>query len=304
MPYEKYLQEHLFKPAGMTQTGYLLPDWTREEIAHGYQFTLIDIGTTLEQYQAKGVTWHLVGNGGILSSMSDLNRWDKALNGGLILTQESLSLLYTPHVSIEDNIYSNGYGWRIANTRSGSRVITHSGSNRIFWTDVIMLPDDGVSIFFTTNASHYYDSVTWIGVKIRNMVLSEDYIPSPIEASPFQVSKNYVDNMSPQNLQTYLTKIREKLKEQLSNPGVLNELGFWHLDRGDTEWALSLFKLNTEIHPEDGNIWDSLGEAYVMTKQPKLAIPSFKKALLLGKGKNCGWCENSEKQLEALSMNE
>src|SRR5262249_27224274 len=34
--YEAFLHEHLFKPAGMAQTGYRLPKWSSERLAQGY----------------------------------------------------------------------------------------------------------------------------------------------------------------------------------------------------------------------------------------------------------------------------
>jgi len=35
--YEEYLRENLWLPAGMNQTGYRLPDFAPEDVAHGYQ---------------------------------------------------------------------------------------------------------------------------------------------------------------------------------------------------------------------------------------------------------------------------
>ena len=28
------------------------------------------------------------------------------------------------------------------------------------------------------------------------------------------------------------------------------------------EWALELFKINVQLYPDDGNLWDSLGDGY------------------------------------------
>ena len=35
-PYEAFVNEHLFTPAGMFQTGYLLPNWDTKQMSHGY----------------------------------------------------------------------------------------------------------------------------------------------------------------------------------------------------------------------------------------------------------------------------
>src|SRR5258708_18860937 len=34
--YDQYVGEHIFKPAGMTRTGYVIPQWKAEEITHNY----------------------------------------------------------------------------------------------------------------------------------------------------------------------------------------------------------------------------------------------------------------------------
>jgi cytochrome c-type biogenesis protein CcmH/NrfG len=59
------------------------------------------------------------------------------------------------------------------------------------------------------------------------------------------------------------------------------------------DWALALFKLNVKLFPEDGNLWDSLGEAYLKYNQKKEAIESYTKAVELGS-------EGSKKTLQEL----
>jgi tetratricopeptide (TPR) repeat protein len=62
-------------------------------------------------------------------------------------------------------------------------------------------------------------------------------------------------------------------------------------------------KLNVTIFNDDGNLWDSLGEAYFTYKQRENAIYAFNKALELGNDENCYWCENSENRLKQLRSN-
>src|SRR5438132_1231284 len=42
--YEEYLRDNIFKPAGMTSTGYTLPNWNRHRVAHGYNDGPTDFG--------------------------------------------------------------------------------------------------------------------------------------------------------------------------------------------------------------------------------------------------------------------
>jgi tetratricopeptide (TPR) repeat protein len=43
--------------------------------------------------------------------------------------------------------------------------------------------------------------------------------------------------------------------------------------------AISLLKLNAQSYPDSGNVYDSLGEAYMKSGQKQLAIENYKKSL-------------------------
>ena len=46
----------------------------------------------------------------------------------------------------------------------------------------------------------------------------------------------------------------------------VNELGYALVGRKQTEAAIAVFRLNTEIYPRSGNTWDSLAETYLATR--------------------------------------
>ena len=62
----------------------------------------------------------------------------------------------------------------------------------------------------------------------------------------------------------------------------LNTYGYTLLNQGNMDKAIKVFKLNTEKHPDDPNVFDSLGEGYVKRGadgDKKLAIKAFEKSL-------------------------
>ena len=92
--YEIFLNEQLFIPAGMKQTGYLLPKWDIGQISRGYNRNVIEMGPTITRYQETGdITWHLKANGGINSTQNDMLLWYEALKANKILSKESYFLL-------------------------------------------------------------------------------------------------------------------------------------------------------------------------------------------------------------------
>ena len=73
---------------------------------------------------------------------------------------------------------------------------------------------------------------------------------------------------------------------EMSNNAQLNGLGYQMLQIGEMEKAVQYFSLNVERNPKDANVYDSLGEAYMMAGEKKKAIKTLKKALTLNPADN------------------
>ncbi|MFQ5769423.1 MAG: serine hydrolase domain-containing protein, partial [bacterium] len=178
--YDAFLQKYLFKPAGMSKTGYVAPNWKRDEMAHGYKGDK-DWGTFLDHPRADdGPYWHLRGNGGILSTVGDMYKWHLALEGKKVLSEEAKRKLYTPYVREgkgADSFY--GYGWSIVTTRRGTRLITHNGGNPYFSADFLRYVDEDVVIYMVANTAE--QRATRHSRQIARIVFGYDYIlPSTV----------------------------------------------------------------------------------------------------------------------------
>jgi len=60
---------------------------------------------------------------------------------------------------------------------------------------------------------------------------------------------------------------------------VVNTWGLELLTDNHVPEAIDIFKLNAKNYPDSGNVYDSLGEAYMQSGQKQLAIDSYKKSL-------------------------
>ena len=65
------------------------------------------------------------------------------------------------------------------------------------------------------------------------------------------------------------------------NERELNNLGYALLDRDMIGEAIAVFKLNVKIYPKSSNVYDSLGDAYIVNGEKEKAIQNFKKSLKL-----------------------
>ena len=78
----------------------------------------------------------------------------------------------------------------------------------------------------------------------------------------------------------------------------LNSFGYQLLQVGKIDQAIALLKLNTETYPESANVYDSLGEAYMIKGNKEAALMNYEKSLKLNpKNKNAE--DNIKKLKEA-----
>lgn len=151
--YEAFLSDHVFRPAGMTQTGYVLPEWKRSRVAVEYDARGRPQGRPFDHpWGIEGPSWNLRGNGGMLSTARDMIRWHRALEGDAILDDASKAKLFAPHVLEEpsgDTHY--GYGWVIGDEPGLGRVAWHDGGNGWSYGLVARRLDERAMAFWVTN---------------------------------------------------------------------------------------------------------------------------------------------------------
>ncbi len=152
-PYETFLYENILKPAGLENTGYLRLDYSQHAVAQGYNYRNNKLwGSSVERWaEAGGVSWHLKGNGGILSTTLDMYKWHRAIQTAKVLKPETIELYQARHVLISDSTqHYYAYGWGISSTQSG-KVAGHDGSNGIFFAIVRRYIDTDTAIIYMTN---------------------------------------------------------------------------------------------------------------------------------------------------------
>ncbi|SMO59884.1 serine hydrolase domain-containing protein [Fodinibius sediminis] len=151
--YEHFLREELLLPAGLTETGYVLPDWDRSRLAAGYQYGE-KWGLVYERgWLEEGPGWHLRANGGLHTTIDDMYRWfQNTLRGEGVLSEEIVKRWTTGYITESNGVSQYGYGWVVYDTEWGP-MIAHSGSNRIFSADFVWLPEKELFFYIQGNTS-------------------------------------------------------------------------------------------------------------------------------------------------------
>jgi CubicO group peptidase (beta-lactamase class C family) len=183
--YEVFINRVFFKPLGMTQTGYLLPDWDPSLYPKAYFLGKKEDVTNIPKYQEAGrISWTLKGNGGIYSTVSDMHKWMSALANYEVLTEELINLLTDKHV--RENASGNsfyGYGWSVYYGRtSHTKYVNHNGSNAFFYADILWKQnEEQLQVIMLSNM--YFKNMARVPSKIVNIWNSPEYSPDEFKMS-------------------------------------------------------------------------------------------------------------------------
>ncbi len=178
LDYEEYLQQELFSKAKMKNTGYLLPKWDETKMAHAYKCQE-NRATHLEKWKSTSnqVSYHLKGNGGILSTPSDLYKWYIALKKNIIIDEKSFEQLVHPQVSVSENgKFHYGYGWVISKSDRNTKKIEHNGSNGVFYAKFIRLPEEKHTVIIYMTNQVRYDTKN-NAEELEKLIFDKNYTP-------------------------------------------------------------------------------------------------------------------------------
>jgi CubicO group peptidase (beta-lactamase class C family) len=137
--YEKFVQESIFTPLGMKDSGY---DSNRAIIARrATGYTPSENGPVIAGYIDMTIPFSA---GALYSTTEDLLRWEQGLFGGKVLSAASLEKMTTPF----KNDYACGVG---VSTAKGHKVIEHGGGIEGFNTQLAYYPDDKLTVVVLAN---------------------------------------------------------------------------------------------------------------------------------------------------------
>lgn len=302
MDYEAYLSQNILKPAGLDHTGYLLPNWKAQPLAQGYWHGVIPQSATVERYlKDGGVSWNLVGNGGLAATSNDLYKWLEALKTDKILSKSARDQIFNRHVMIRkqpDHHY--GYGWGVQTGYEGKTRINHNGGNGTFYSGIAWYPEGDVTVIYSSNTS----TAEWPTYQVHRMIFEPDYIPKAFTIPLHRVVYEYIVSKPAAGAAELPEYFKRETGEEIKKPLLLNQVGIAFEEEGQYDTAIALFKLNTKLFPDNGYLWASLGDGYLAKGDKVQAIDSYQKSLALAPDEGCSWCASSKEQLATLKGKE
>ena len=305
MHFTKFIEERQFKAAGMNLTRFGDSFDAIPNNAGAYRITR-QVGDSFVRMSSPGVGYMQFPEffrtaAGILSTSTDMANWIIALTSGKLLKHEnSLNTLWTPAQLNNGKIggfnqLNNGYalGWPTVTRDEHPAVAPVGGGRSAFF----IYPKDNLSIVVLCNL---------MGANPERLIdeIAGFYIPDMKEANGFGLAP------AVKKLRTGLLKAGFNNTSQVmanlrkADPNVefeendLNEWGYQLLKQEKNKEALAIFKLNTTLHPQSANVYDSLGEVQEIMGNNKEAVINYRKSLNLDPGN-----KNAAERLKALSGN-
>jgi CubicO group peptidase (beta-lactamase class C family) len=147
-PLPRFLSERIFEPLGMTSTvAHVAGADTVPRRAYGYTPSANGFIPS-----DQSVTSATLGDGGVYSSVDDLARWDRALDGGstALVPAATLRLATTPPTLPGGAATEYGFGWFVDSYR-GERRWRHHGETSGFTNAIQRFPDRHFTVIVLTN---------------------------------------------------------------------------------------------------------------------------------------------------------
>jgi D-alanyl-D-alanine carboxypeptidase len=168
--YAKFLNQRIFAPLGMMQTGYEGFEATPAFHATGHSTNFwggFGTSRTLSMSQAHAA-------GALVSTVDDLAKWDGAINDGKLLKATSWSKALTPHRLPSGKSTMYGYGWQTAKVR-GANEVGHGGDITGFAAYALRLPEHNLYVVLMTNTDSGMARPVMVAKKAAAVAIGNPY---------------------------------------------------------------------------------------------------------------------------------
>lgn len=214
-----------------------------------------------EIYTSKGWLW---------VSIDDLNKWIMALNHNKLISIKTLKLLLK-------NQYFENEHTILGGSDDLFETHTHGGQSYQFESIYISEFKDDLNIILMSN---HKNQVPEIAHSVYD-IMKDKAFTLPKKSIYRAIRQKCLENINEGVKYYYALKESDYDIYSFENPNELNSLGYDLLSLKMMNQSIEIFKLAVSEFPSDGNLYDSLGEAYYTNKQYELALLNYKKSLEL-----------------------
>lgn len=291
-PYEQVLQDSIFQPLNMHNTGFDKHRMLINNRASGY------FKSWGETYNANYIDMSSVyAAGGLYSTIEDLLLWDQALYTNQLLPQEYLNLLFETHIADPDYGGHYGYGWSIKKKplgNSDNQVLTfsHDGVIDGFCAIFTRIPATKSSIILLSNIRRAPLNAMTKG--IMGILYQQPY-DQPLRSLAYAMQ----DTINAAGIAagvSYFQTFKQDTTFYLSEDE-MNVVSYRLLESDRAQEAATVLELAITVYPQAFNLYDSYGEVLNVLGQKAASIENYQKSLELNPGN-----DNARRMLKQLGV--
>jgi CubicO group peptidase (beta-lactamase class C family) len=166
LSYDVYLDNYIFRPLGMNNTGdcYQNGKYVLKTVGYAGFLETTPVNDTIIK--------PAFGAGALYSTTGDLYKWDRALYTDKLLKKANLKKMFTGY-SMMSAAYSYGYGFMVGNSAQYGNEIGHTGGTFSFTSVISRYVDKNVTIIALVNNASY--DVMSLKDTLTNIVFGNKY---------------------------------------------------------------------------------------------------------------------------------
>ena len=282
MTFEDYVKTNILEPLGMKSSTLLVKQTnpsllTTPHIMNDSYETAVSEVFPYNRMHSPSST--------LYSNVLDMSRWAMAnmkrgeLDGKRILKDSTYDIMWKP---AGDQWQQIGISWFLGKYRE-HRTVSHSGGDTGFVSNLVMIPEQSIAVVMMSN----FDRAGLRPLTNAALDVALGLNPEPIVFKP-RIAKTLYKIIMNEGIDSAVGKYRDLKKNQSDaydfQEGELNDLGYNLLRQKKVKDAIKVFQLNVEAYPESSNVYDSLGEAYMINGDKTPAIENYEKSLKLNPG--------------------
>ena len=268
--YEQMLQDNIFTPLNMKETGYDNHADILKNRATGYEKNGNNFVNS--NYLDMSIPYAA---GSLYSTVEDLYLWDQALYTTKLLPQKYMDLFFKPYIPAFDNFHY-AYGWAvgkeaIGNTTDSLSVTSHGGGINGFNTNFSRSISDKSMVVLLNNTG---------GAPLNEMTRA---IRGIMNGKTYDLPKKSLANdllrvIQAKGIDAGIVHFNTNKDSDAFdlNEREMNQIGYQLLGNDSIKVAAQVLKLNKEAFPKSSNAYDSYGEALMKLGDKEGAIKNYK----------------------------
>jgi len=271
-----YMQAEVLDPLGMKNSSYTID----AKILGGSSLEHNGYGEVIpfELFTAEAAAGlHTTIEDFAIFAQASLNYSNPSGTQQSILKKSTLELMTSPALASNGRY---GLGYSIDSIQNTQAVLVGHGGANTGWHAYLRVNQqtgDGFVMITNGGSGHnvyrqaYCDWINWkLDVSLGNRCKKS-------------ITPLLINTLKNEGIEATIVTYKKVKKTEADNysfyEGSLNSFGYELLQTDKIMEAIEIFKLNVEEYPESGNVYDSLGEAYMVDGNHKLAIENYEKSI-------------------------